>query len=226
MHTFCEEYRQKEENRFGKDTNKAMTWTFAKRKAGGEAELKDAIRTGEVDIIHNEVGIAFYKWQVLETGTINSSKKVQKVGGKQDISREMLEEASKQLDSLSWSFKPTNVEQKELMDGSIPQTVQDKMNDIVKKAKGLVDDAVRTRKLLGNIVGQENKRDQIMSEIGELQDALPPLMKALSLDELPRGTTALEIRDMLGRPIKCLKALYVSVSEAKGTIKALVPNAD
>ena len=104
--------------------------------------------------------------------------------------------------------------------GSLPDNAKDKIEDVIQTSKVLVDDAAKTRKLLAPIPGQDSKRDTIKEMVEALQDSLPPLDKALSMDELPSGTTQSGLRDIVGTPIGIMRALFLNIQEAKGTVTA------
>ena len=105
----------------------AETRTYAAKAAGGEDKLQAAIATGEVQEVEDDNGNLFYRRRMLEAGRAWGGGSSTRVGGSQQITKAMADEAKSTIDSLKWEFKPTKASLRALEQGKFPETQLEKI---------------------------------------------------------------------------------------------------
>ena len=203
---------------YGIDRSVADTFTDAAKAAGGADKLAAAVQSGEVqEVVHN--GVTYYKKSQLEAGKESKSGTVTKIGGRQAITREMADEASKAIKDLKWDFIPSK-DMKMLQNGNLPESVKEKVSKAVKANDKCVSDA---QKMLGVISkcsaeGCADRNKTLKEKFAFAMDTAAPLEKILKLNDTDTKNGE-ELAQMIGTLIVASKRLRDEVVMAKSFLQ-------
>ena len=223
-HVGDEEYHAQYERKFGESKNYGQTYTFACRDAGSAELLQMAIDRGEVSIHEDEAGMKFYKKQIYVTGSRNETVHSKRVGGTQQITKQMAAEAAESLKAMQFAWGGVGNKKKEVTlpeDGKLVEPMQSQVEKAALSADKLVGDATKALELLrlpGMSEGAAKHAAELEDLIATMLEQMNPITKILML-KVVKPPTGQNPDDFLvittERLIKTMKSVHELVVVAK-----------